>query len=106
MSTKGLFFQQDKLQDKILSELPKFIPSSSSKNESFRTKEYHISRNDPELYLGDDCDAEYEQMLMNSHFMEWLNKHHPDVLFNRTAASNERLKMILAHFKQEHPHCK
>jgi hypothetical protein len=96
-SSKGFFFQRE-IQDKILSELPKYIPSSSSSSTSFRTH-YELKSDDPELFMGDDCDTEYEQMLMNSDFMDWLNKNHPNLLF-QSNKSNERLKMVLAHFKQ------
>lgn len=83
MSTKNLFFQK---QDKLLSELPHYTPASSSN--TFRT--HAFTSDDPELYMGDDSDSEYKDMLMHSDLLAWLKKSNNSV---------ERLRLILEHFK-------
>ena len=73
--------------DKSLSEIPLFY--SQAKPHTFRT----YTADDPELYLGDDSDASYEQALMQA-----------GSLFNTPSLfqpmiPNRRLEMLLRHFE-------
>lgn len=62
--------------DEFVSEIPRFYSSPAvieSSTATFRTSTSLASFvNDPELYMGDDCDAGYENMLMNSDLCQLL----------------------------------
>ncbi|KAG2205790.1 uncharacterized protein EV154DRAFT_185016 [Mucor mucedo] len=80
-SSKGSFpFSHGKNSlkfDKFVSEIPLFYSSPAvieSNNPTFRTTASLASYvNDPELYMGENCDAGYEHMLMNSDLCQLLD---------------------------------
>jgi hypothetical protein len=74
-----------------------FLPTSSSSpsipSSSFRTAKPTYA-NDPELYMGDDSDADYTQALMQSGlFTPQLHQDSEDP----TVVSLNRLRLMLAH---------
>ncbi|CEP13897.1 hypothetical protein [Parasitella parasitica] len=93
-SLKG--FPAQNASGELVSSIPLLGQASSSSTTSFRTTTIpSITADDPELYMGDDCDAYYEATLLNSGLFDWLNQentslfHHP--------ASQKRLEMLLLH---------
>ncbi|KAI8344299.1 hypothetical protein BC941DRAFT_408281 [Chlamydoabsidia padenii] len=68
--------------------LPKPTPTSTSS--SFRTTNTYA--NDPELYMGDDCDADYAQALMQSGLFSSSQDNN-----NNDDSALERLRLMLAH---------
>ena len=102
--------------DAILSQIP-FFQSSSSKPtttenpNTFRTLDMY--KNDPELFMGDNCDALYEDTLLNSSLLQYLTsdmdgftKNHKEIdtsLFNaESQTAHHRLEMLLAHVNTIH----
>ncbi|KAF1798367.1 hypothetical protein FB192DRAFT_1460721 [Mucor lusitanicus] len=91
-------FQPQKSFDELLSAIPLFNQPSSSCSStppSFRTNEIVLAVNDPELYMGDDCDASYEATLLNSGLLDWLSKE--DTITFHHSSSQKRLEMLLTH---------
>jgi len=89
--------QPPKSFDELLSSIPLFnqlTPASSSTSASFRTND-RAAVNDPELYMGDDCDASYEATLLNSGLLDWLSKD--DTIAFHHSSSQKRLEMLLMH---------
>ncbi|GAN01906.1 hypothetical protein MAM1_0013c01342 [Mucor ambiguus] len=96
MASASKRFQPQKSFDELLSTIPLFNQPSSSCSStptSFRTNE--IAVNDPELYMGDDCDASYEATLLNSGLLDWLSKE--DTIAFHHSSSQKRLEMLLMH---------
>ncbi|KAI8371849.1 hypothetical protein BD560DRAFT_395612 [Blakeslea trispora] len=84
--------------DHLLSELPLFYSESSSTKlnqppSSFRTTTL-VNPYDPELYMGDDSDASYEQALMQSGLFS-----QPCTSIFQTIIPHQRLEMLLRHFQ-------
>ncbi|CAO3623857.1 unnamed protein product [Mucor fragilis] len=101
MASTSKRFQPQKSFDELLSTIPLFsqpLSSGSSTPPSFRTNE--IAVNDPELYMGDDCDASYEATLLNSGLLDWLNKE--DAITFHHSSSQKRLEMLLMHLSTTH----
>lgn len=99
-SSKG--FPSQKSFDELISSIPLFNQSSSSSPPSFRTSTSpSITVNDPELYMGDDCDASYEATLLNSGLLDWLSKDEANIFHHST--SQKRLEMLLRHLSTTDP---
>lgn len=99
--------------DEFVSEIPRFYSSpatNESSNTTFRTTTALSSFvNDPELYMGDNCDTGYENMLMNSDLFQLLDSDIDG--FSKTnqnlgvdifcspekRRAQKRLQMLLAH---------
>ncbi|SAL99843.1 hypothetical protein [Absidia glauca] len=78
-----------------------FLPTSSSSPSippsSFRTAKPTYA-NDPELYMGDDSDADYTQALMQSGLFST-----PQDSEDPTVVSLNRLRLMLAHLDPPSP---
>lgn len=113
-SSKGTFPFSDRTLkfDEYISDISCYYSSPTAiddcnntiKSTSFRTNK--LFANDPELYMGDDCDTRYESMLMNSDLINLLNtdfdgfsKTNQDLNVNVFAKhkAQKRLEMLLAH---------
>ncbi|KAG2228927.1 hypothetical protein BDF21DRAFT_422900 [Thamnidium elegans] len=113
-SSKGTFpFSHGTLKfDEYISNISCYYSSptviddcnNTTKSTTFRTNT--LFANDPELYMGDDCDTHYESMLMNSELINLLNtdfdgfsKTNQDLNVNVFAKhkAQKRLEMLLAH---------
>lgn len=75
-------------------------PSTPSSSSSFRTTRPTYA-NDPELYMGDDSDADYTQALMQSGLFSTpqLDQDSGDP----TVVSLNRLRLMLAHLDPPSP---
>ncbi|KAG2204910.1 hypothetical protein INT46_002679 [Mucor plumbeus] len=104
-SSKG--FPSQKSFDELMSSIPFFnqstaSSSSSSPSSSFRTsKILSTTANDPELYMGDDCDASYEANLLSSGLLDWLSKDEANIFHHSTP--QKRLEMLLLHLTTSDP---
>ncbi|GAA5817837.1 hypothetical protein MFLAVUS_011396 [Mucor flavus] len=113
-SSKGAFpFSDGTLKfDEYISDISCYYSSptaiddcnNTTKSTKFRTNK--LFANDPELYLGDDCDTHYESVLMNSDLINLLNtdfdgfsKTNQNLNVNVFAKhkAQKRLEMLLAH---------
>ncbi|KAI8641920.1 hypothetical protein BD408DRAFT_417337 [Parasitella parasitica] len=93
VSSKG--FSLQKSSDELISSIPLFCQPSSSTS-AFKTATISsITIDDPELYMGDDCDASYEATLLNSGLLEWLSQDDTNIFHHPT--TQKRLEMLLVH---------
>lgn len=93
-TSKGLPAQ--KSFDELISAVPLFSPSVTAPSSSFRTTSVPlVTSNDPELFMGDDCDASYEAALLNAGLLDWLESD--DTVMFHNPLPHKRLEMLLLH---------
>lgn len=92
MASKGIFTANTNKWDQLISNTPSTSSSSSSNSGSFKSRP-----DTEELFLGDDCDSNYELMLLNSGFLDYLNTEET-VVFS-TGKATSRLELVLSHFQ-------
>ncbi|KAI8997381.1 hypothetical protein BDB01DRAFT_770923 [Pilobolus umbonatus] len=109
LSHKPHFTQERWKQVNVLSELPKFYTSEASSTQESKSNKHNTFRtsscrqDDPELLMGDNCDSLYEQVLLNSDFLDLLQKKETvklDLFLSPESKANGRLRMLLAHVNQ------